>query len=222
MEGIGLKRKWMAFIMTIIFLIAGLQASPVLASKGDWTLSILEKISLFRSNQHYGVTKILHSVVSLSEKSEYLLPSAMVESHHPEIQQLAREITAGLKSDQDKSMAIYLWVTSNIVYDAEGYFKDPENPRYYSSLETLRTKVALCSGYAHLNAALHRAVGIESKVVYGEGHAWNEVKISGLWQEQDPTYGAGGLNMEEETFIPQLKVEYFSMADLRKEGVFPW
>ncbi|MHC0038409.1 transglutaminase domain-containing protein [Pseudoneobacillus sp. C159] len=217
-----MKRKWMIFIVTISFLIGGLQASPVLASKGNWTLSLLEKVSLYRSNQHFGLTNFVQSVISFSDKSEYLLPSALVQNNHPEIIQLAREITAGLKTDKEKSMAIFLWVTSNIEYDAKGYFKDPENPRYYSSLETLRTKVALCSGYAHLNAALHRAVGIESKVVYGEGHAWNEVKISGSWQEQDPTYGSGGLNMVKKTFVPQVNMEYFSSADLQKEGVFPW
>jgi transglutaminase-like putative cysteine protease len=211
-------------IITIIltFLIGGLKTSPVFASKGDSAITLLEKVGLYRSNNHFAVTKMVNKLLSLTETSQYILPSDLVESHHPEIKQLADELTVGMKTDEEKSKAIFIWVASNISYDTMEYFRDPTNPRFYSSLETLKTKVALCSGYAHLNAALHRSVGIETKVVYGEGHAWNEVKLSGIWQEMDPTYGSGGLNMQKQTFIPQLKEQYFSSVDLSREGEFPW
>jgi transglutaminase-like putative cysteine protease len=212
----------MIITITLTFLIGGLQASPVFASRGDWPQNLLEKVSLYRTNDHFTLTTMVNSILSFADISEYILPSKLVQSHHPEIQQLASELTRGLKTDEEKSKAIYKWVASNISYDAESYFRDPSNPRYYSSLETLRDKQALCSGYANLNAALHRSVGIEAKVVYGEGHAWNEVKISGNWQQQDPTYGSGGLDMMNKLFIPQFNDQYFSTSDFRTEGVFPW
>jgi transglutaminase-like putative cysteine protease len=221
MGGVQLKRKWIIITLLLTFIIGGLKSSPVLASIGDWPLTFLEKVSLKRSSENISLTTIVDSLISLSE-SHFLLPSNLVESHHPEIVQLANELTLGLSTEEEKSRSIFLWVASNISYDTEAYFRDPLNPRYYSSLETLEKRVALCSGYAHLNAALHRAIGIEAKVVYGEEHAWNEVKIAGEWLEQDPTYGSGGLNIEKQLFIPQLNVEYFSSVDLRKEGEFPW
>jgi transglutaminase-like putative cysteine protease len=212
----------MIITITLTFLIGGLKASPVFASNGEWSQNLLEKVSLYRTNDHFTLTTIINSILSFADVSEYILPSKLVQSHHPEIQQLAYELTIGLKTDEEKSKAIFRWVATNISYDAESYFRDPSNPRYYSSLETLRDKRALCSGYANLNAALHRAVGIEAQVVYGEGHAWNEVKISNSWQEQDPTYGSGGLDMNNKSFIPQFNEQYFSSADLRREGIFPW
>jgi hypothetical protein len=48
------------------------------------------------------------------------------------------------------------------------------------------------------------------------------VKISDSWQEQDPTYGSGGLDMNKKVFIPQFNEDYFSSVDLRREGIFPW
>lgn len=212
----------MIITVTLTFLIGGLKASPVFASKGDWSQNLLEKVSLYRTNDHFTFTTMVNSILAFANVSEFILPSKLVQSHHPEIQQLANEITIGLKTDEEKSKAIFKWVASNISYDAESYFRDPSNPRYYSSLETLRDKQALCSGYANLNAALHRSVGIEAKVVYGEGHAWNEVKISDRWQQQDPTYGSGGLDMKNKLFIPQFNDQYFSTSDLSREGVFPW
>lgn len=212
----------MIITITLTFLIGGIKASPVFASNGYWSQNLLEKVSLYRTIDHFGFTTMVNSILSFTDGSEYILPSKLVQSHHPEIQQLADELTMGLKTDEEKSRAIYKWVASNISYDTESYFSDPTNPRYYSSLETLRNKQALCSGYANLNAALHRSVGIEVRVVYGEGHAWNEVKISDRWQEQDPTYGSGGLDMNNKSFIPQFNEQYFSSADLRREGIFPW
>jgi transglutaminase-like putative cysteine protease len=217
-----LKKKWIIITITLTFLIGGLKAPPAFASKGDWSQNLLEKVSLYRTNDHFAFTRMVNSILSFTDVSEYLLPSKLVQSHHPEIQKLATEITMGLKTNEEKSKAIFKWVASNITYDTESYFHDPSNPRYYSSLETLRDKQALCSGYANLNAALHRSVGIEAKVVYGEGHAWNEVKISDSWQEQDPTYGSGGLDMNKKVFIPQFNEQYFSSVDLRREGIFPW
>jgi transglutaminase-like putative cysteine protease len=217
-----LNRKWVLITFILALCIGGLRSTPVFASKGNLPLSLLEKLSLNRSYENYQLTKMVNTFVALTAQSEFLLPSDLVESHHPEIKKLADELTAGKKTEVAKSRAIFLWVINNISYDTEEYFEDPKNPRYYSSLETLQNKRALCSGYAHLNAALHRSIGLEAKVVYGEGHAWNEVKIDNKWQEQDPTYGSGVIDIEKELFIPTVKEEYFTNADLSKEGEFPW
>jgi transglutaminase-like putative cysteine protease len=217
-----LKRKWIIITFILSVFLGGLKASPALAAKGDWSLSLLEKISIFRSNEHYSMTILVNNFLSLAEPSEYILPSDLVENHQPEIWELANQLTKGLDTEKEKSQVIFEWVATNISYDTEAYFQVPQNPRYYSSLETLHTKIALCSGYANLNAALHRAIGIEAKVVYGEGHAWNEVKISGEWQEQDPTYASGGLDIKNELFIKNYNERYFSSVDLKREGIFPW
>lgn len=217
-----MKGKCIIFTFLIFFLVGASQSSPVMASKEEWSQKLLKKVSLYRTEKNSAFTIFANSIISLTGKSQFILPSSLVQSNQPEIVQLATNLTKGLKTDKEKSNALFTWVASNVTYDAEAYFNNPANPRYYSAMETLQNRVALCSGYAHLNAALHRAIGVEAKVVYGEGHAWNEVKILGKWQEQDPTYGSGGLNMDKQIFIPQFKEQYFVSVDLRREGEFPW
>jgi transglutaminase-like putative cysteine protease len=217
-----MRRKWIIITLFLTLLVGGLKSYPVRASKGEESLTFLEEIALLRTDSNIAFTKIANSFISIWKSSPYLLPSRQVQSHHPEIEKLAAELTEGLHTDTEKSKAIYTWVASNIVYDVESYYENPENPRFYSSLETLKNKVALCSGYAHLNAALHRAIGIKTKVVYGEGHGWNEIYLSGRWQEQDPTYGSGGILEDKQEFIPEFNEKYFSSVDQIREGEFPW
>lgn len=159
----------------------------------------------------------------MAEGSPYLLPSQPIQSEDQQIVKLVNELTAGHYSSLEKSKAIFIWVAQNITYDVETFYS---NKNYYldhpDAIEVLNSKLAMCMGYSRLNAALHRAAGIEAKVVFGEGHAWNEIKINGKWQTQDTTYAAGFLNEASQTFIKQYMPHYFSKADFKKEGEYDW
>lgn len=121
---------------------------------------------------------------------KYLTPSHNVQSDDQEIVDLANKITKGLDSDMEKSRAIHDWIVDNIHYDLASYNTD--------ALEVLQEKSGVCEGYSTLNAALHRAVGLEAKVVHGlaftqqtdswEGHAWNEVYLDNRWVIEDVTW----------------------------------
>lgn len=156
----------------------------------------------------------------LTDGDPYLLPSWMVQSDNPTLVSLAQTITNGKQSDVEKSRAIFEWVAKNINYNAP-LVNDP-NPPLYSALQTFQTRDVLCSGYADLSAALHRAVGIEAKVVYGENHAWNEIMLNGAWQTEDPTYGAGFINANTMRFVRSYHPAYFVKSDKHKEGEYPW
>lgn len=156
----------------------------------------------------------------LTDGDPYLEPSYMVQSTNSTLVNLAKKITAGKRTETEKSRAIFDWVAKNIAYNAQ-LINDP-TPPIYSALTTYETRVVLCSGYADLSAALHRAVGIEAKVDYGENHAWNEVKLNGVWQTEDPTYGAGFIDLSTGKFVPSLHPAYFYKSDKHKEGEYPW
>jgi len=121
---------------------------------------------------------------------KYLTPSHNVQSDDQEIVDLANKITKGLDSDMEKSRAIHDWIVDNIHYDLASYNTD--------ALEVLQEKSGVCEGYSTLNAALHRAVGLEAKVVHGlaftnrtgswENHAWNEVYLDNRWVIEDVTW----------------------------------
>lgn len=156
----------------------------------------------------------------LTDGDPYLLPSYMVQSNDPTLITLAQNITSGKSTDTEKSRAIFAWVAKNIAYNAP--LVDSTNPPIYSALQTYQNRVVLCSGYADLSAALHRAVGIEAKVSYGENHAWNEIMLNGAWQNEDPTYGSGFINADTNAFVPSYHSVYFSKTDKHKEGEYPW
>lgn len=156
----------------------------------------------------------------------YLLPTEYVQSDNSEIITLANDITKGLTTDMEKTKAIHDWIASNIAYDTEAYFSNKIHS--YTSLETLQSKKAVCNGYAYLNAALHRAIGIKAKVVGGiaiwgtqgetwentekttENHAWNEIYVDGKWIIEDTTWDAGYVDFSAQTFTFKLKEQYFN------------
>ena len=147
----------------------------------------------------YGPTLSIENKV---EVNKYLSPTKHVESDDEEIIKLAREITNVNNTELENAKSICQWVTENIIYDYDKYSKHQNNnyDNNYGAVYTYKTKKGVCYDYATLTAALARSVGIQTKVVKGEGslgsfkglHAWNEMYITekGQWIPVDTTFGA--------------------------------
>lgn len=127
-------------------------------------------------------------------------PSASERS----IEDIATYINRSARTDLEKARAVYVWMTDNISYnDAEfnsGNFGDN------SAENVLRTRTAVCAGFADLFKEIAVKTGIEAITIigyakgygYSEGdsfdetnHAWNAVKINGAWKIYDATWGQG-------------------------------
>lgn len=184
---------------------------------------LTSKISVVRTDINPYRNAFANTLIELAEKSPYLLPSQPIPSDDREIVELAKRLTADKISTLEQSKALFTWVAQNVTYDVDTFAND----KYFyldhpDAVEVLHSKLAMCMGYSRLNAALHRAVGIEAKVVFGEGHAWNEIMINGHWQTQDPTYAAGFIDEASQSFITAFTPLYFSKTDLKKEGEYEW
>ncbi len=122
-------------------------------------------------------------------------------------EKLAFAITKNAKSDNDKVLAIYKWITSNISYDNELRLSPKLQKEFYTSEENVLKKVlerrmALCGGFAFLFKSLCEDVGISAEVIHGftkdysgkirkakqPNHTWNAVKLNGKWQLLDITW----------------------------------
>ena len=156
----------------------------------------------------------------------YLTPTEHIESDAPEVVELAKSIAKGSLTDRDKAKAIHDWVAGHIAYDTDSYFAGAWKEK--SALVTLHDGKALCSGYADLTAALHRALGIRAKIIGGiqirsepgltwekveanpsqYSHAWNQVYVDGKWLTMDTTWDAGGLHGDGK-FHFRLSQEFF-------------
>lgn len=109
----------------------------------------------------------------------------------------AAELTKDAKTDEEKIIAIYDYITQNIAYDNEK--AQTVQSGYIPSVEdTFEMQKGICYDYATLFAAMMRSVGIPTKLLMGQKedidvyHAWNEVylKDTQQWITVDTTYDA--------------------------------
>ncbi len=97
-------------------------------------------------------------------------------------------------SDCDKELALYAWLTGNVVYDQSHYEKKGAPQTSYEPYGPLVEGKGVCLGYAETFRLLMDMAGIECITVTGaafwnrENHAWNMVKLNGEWYCADPTW----------------------------------
>lgn len=193
--------------------------------EGSYTLEIYKSVEAITTRSFEKLYLMeAYSLTNNDSRDPDLVPSEMVESEHPEIIALAQQITQESDSDQEKSLKIHDWVAGNINYDAATFLSGGD--RVDTALETLRGRLTDCDGYARLNIALHRAVGIKARIIVGSvidiqsgeswtqvdldnpNHAWNEVFVDGRWITQDTTWDAGYIGSNNQ-FIRALSHEYY-------------
>lgn len=127
--------------------------------------------------------------VAEQQTDRWLQPEKYIESDHPRIVRLARELVR--ETPAGTVRAIFRWVADNIVYG--GYRKEDRG-----ALRAVETQSGDCTEHAALFVALARASGIPARrvagYVCGENqvlrpggfHDWAEVYRAGAWMVADP------------------------------------
>ena len=120
--------------------------------------------------------------------------------------QLVSYLEKMVDTDLEKARAIYVWLAENITYDAKSINKNKRGDN--SAIGVLKSKKAVCEGYARLFEFLGKKMDLDIRFVGGyskndvsvdswnfegeEGdHAWNVIKINGEWRVFDATWAAG-------------------------------
>ncbi len=156
--------------------------------------------------------------------------------------QLANQITKDFTNDIDRVRAIYTWLALNVSYDFKTLYSGEAQINFsYSGEEdlqrklaainthivnkTLRTKKAICEGYAQTFKKVTELMDIPCMLIGGfsktsindigsnpavENHAWNAVKINRKWYLVDATWGAGYTNGDK--WVQQLD-DFFFLAN---------
>lgn len=100
------------------------------------------------------------------------------------------------KSDYEKFKAVTNWIVSNVTYDSyyNGKPNIPAGTEYpHDMTGAVLDKYAVCDGYAGLFYYMANAVGLKALYEDGtsiseqKGHAWNLVKMDGVYYYVDPT-----------------------------------
>ncbi|MBP3719152.1 MAG: hypothetical protein J6I58_06485 [Eubacterium sp.] len=128
-------------------------------------------------------------------------------------------------SDYEKELCIHDYIVENTVYGFSLSHDDSE----FNAYGALVNGRAVCSGYAAAMNLLLRCAGVESKIVIGdatdiyskdsktEKHAWNQVKVDGIWYNMDATWddpvGAGE---------DRITHQYFNVKDDILDDTHTW
>jgi len=135
----------------------------------------------------------------------YLAPAEYVDSDHPAIVRLAKDVPAGA-SPTEKARRYYM-IARETRYDPDLDYSDPET---YRASSVLLAGAGYCVGKAALFAALCRAGGIPARVAFGDvtnhlsseklrekmgtnyfaWHGFTEVKLGDAWVKASPTFNA--------------------------------
>ena len=109
-------------------------------------------------------------------------------------------------SEYDKAKAIYDYVRLNVTYDysalviPEGETEEQKAERLkkHSTYAAAVNRKSVCQGYASMLYYMMRKAGLECRIVTGtatgsgnstaEAHAWNIVRIDGVWYNVDVTW----------------------------------
>lgn len=129
---------------------------------------------------------------------------------------LARFLSKDLTTQHEKLRVIFRWITENIDYKEGNKSDDP--------YVVLKTKKAVCIGYAVLLKKMCETVGIECEVIPGfskrniddfnmdfkkSDHAWNAVKLYGKWYLTDVTWATCYYDEKKRKIIKDYDNTYF-------------
>jgi Transglutaminase-like superfamily len=145
-------------------------------------------------------------------------PAAAAES----VESLGAYFRGALQTDRDRARAIYRWMTDNVAYDAELFFRGALFPPAQDAASVLRRRRGVCQGFSALYERVAEAAGLESVTVIGRAkalsrdrrrpfetqqHTWNAVRIDGEWALLDASWGAGDIVGSE--FVRRPRDFYF-------------
>ena len=107
------------------------------------------------------------------------------------VKEIAAELTTEGMSDFEKVLAVNDYIVTNTVYS-----KNPSTTPHHA-YALLNEGKAVCQAYALVAYRLLMEMGIETRYVTGdagEPHAWNSVKIDGVWYHLDTTWNDPSFN----------------------------
>ena len=169
-----------------------------------------------------------------------------IKKRYKKTGELAHDLTAPYKTDEDKVRSIFIWITNNIAYDCAAFHSkknqnikftyknqadlDAKREKFYAdyAARILRSRKAICEGYAVLFQELCKQSGIRCEIAVGKvsnntsaiervrnkknfstNHAWDRVLVSGTWYYIDPTWASGYCDKNVKKFYKSFKPYYY-------------
>ena len=106
---------------------------------------------------------------------------------------LLNQLNLWEKTDYEKVCAVYDYICDTVEYDYE-HLNDDFYDLQYTAYAALVNEIAVCQGYSVLFYRLMLELGVDARVIVGDGggpHAWNIVELDNLYYNLDSTWDAG-------------------------------
>lgn len=124
------------------------------------------------------------------------------ETYYARLSHLLHNVAPEDYTDIQKLMAVYEYICENADYS--GDMSDETTMAPYSIL--LKGQ-GICGGFANLTEYVLNRLGVTTRYVCNEPHAWDIVQLDGQWYHTDVTFGAGNYG------DPQNSLHTFLMDD---------
>ncbi len=160
----------------------------------------------------YSLVETYPPVTSGKSSPDDLVVNSTIQSDLPEIQSIAKQISASAQSRNGQIAEILKYLSKNYTYDYD--MLEKEKIRALTTKEALDRKKGVCQHYAVLYTAIARALKIPSRIIVGyliQGtktglHAWVESEISeGQWQVIEPQNPEGLTKTRTRFYMPLLR-----------------
>ncbi len=127
---------------------------------------------------------------TLNYSIAYYTTAAQEAELDVKFQQVMSSLNLNGKSDYEKVKAIQDYITANVSYDHEHL--NQNYPLMFTAYAALVNGTAVCQGYTNLFYRMALDAGLDCRIITGTGngggHAWNIVRINGIYYNIDPTW----------------------------------
>ncbi|MDF2837325.1 MAG: transglutaminase domain protein [Paenibacillus sp.] len=138
----------------------------------------------------YILESYLYTIRSWGNKSTIAVEAKFRETEEQtsivdrKVDETLAEIVTPDMSDHEKVKAIHDWVVTHVEYD--------QSLSYYTAYEAVTLGKAVCQGYSLLGYRMLEKAGLDVLIAEGSvntgEHAWNMVKLDGVWYHLDMTW----------------------------------
>lgn len=160
--------------------------------EGDYLYWTFQQVSYYAEDQFDGKT---HYVDFQHITPIYNNTAAQERQLEQKLDQVMASLNLGGKSDYEKIKTVYQYICENVAYSEEvlNSGADPLNPPdelrvYYTAYGGLVLGSTTCQGFASLVYRMMLKAGIDCRLLAGDAHGWNIVKLDGKYYYLDATW----------------------------------
>lgn len=143
-------------------------------------------------NQDGNIIEDLY-VLEIPYAITFYTTAAQEEQMDSTVASLLAELNLSDKSDYEKIKGIYDYICANVRYD-DANLDNEDYTLKYTAYAALINGTAVCQGYANLLYRLALELGVDSRLIPGDGggpHGWNIVELDNLYYNADSTWDEG-------------------------------